>query len=105
MLRKKLGTEAIERNWGWEKNLTNHFKIPSPLIIPEGCEKIGRNAFRGCEELEKVEIPKSVEKIGYCAFCDCYNATIILRKKEENFKFLGVCAFDCVIDVKEEIRN
>ena len=105
MLRKKLGTEAIERNWGWEKNLTNHFKIPLTLIIPEGCEKIGDYSFRGCEELKELIIPKSVEEIGSYAFCDCYNATIILRKKEENFKFLGVCAFYCVKDVKEEIRN
>lgn len=127
MLKKKLGIEVIERNWGWGKNLTNHFKIPSTLIIPEGCARVGRGVLEGCDwlkkvvisegvlwirgyafwkckKLEEVIISESVEKIGYEAFRECKNATIILKKKEEDFEKIGSYAFWKCKDVKEEIR-
>ena len=130
MLKKKLGPEAVERDWSWYiKSLKDYFKIPSTLIIPEGCrwiggytfeycwwlkkveipgsvKNIGGCAFRCCEKLGKVVIPESVERIGYCAFYYCSNATIILRKPRSEYKFIGrYRVFDDVKDVKEEIRN
>lgn len=131
MLKKKLGIEAIERNWYWEisdpfiGNIIGFFKISSTLIIPEGCKGIGVNAFWSYDKLEKVVIskgvkwigdcafagcrklrgevviPKSVEKIGGNAFNVCEKATIIL-KKPKKFIFIGVNAFHGVKDVKEE---
>ena len=130
MLKKKLGPEAVERDWSWYiKRLKNYFKISSTLNIPEGCEhiggyafwecrwlkkvvipesveEIGISAFRGCKSLEKVVIPESVEKIRDCAFDGCENAVIILRKPRSEYKFIGrYRVFDDVKDVKEEIRS
>lgn len=106
MLKKKLGINAIERNYFYFNACSeDFFKIPSSLVIPEGCEWIGYAAFISCEELKKVEIPESVKEIGDEAFCGCYNATIILKKPEHKFKFIGENALDDCKDVKEEIRN
>ena len=42
MLKKKLGIESVERNWSVSAGyLIDYYKIPSSLVIPEGCEKVG----------------------------------------------------------------
>lgn len=92
MLRKKLGIECIERNWK-EKYISSYFKIPSTLIIPEGCVRVGKSGFWGCEKLREVIIPKSVEEIGYRAFDGCLRTTIILKKPMREFKSIGCNAF------------
>jgi len=72
MLKKRPGTEAIERNWSSvEKLVYCYFKIPSTLIIPEGCVKVGGRAFWRCDRLKKVIIPEGVERIGLAAFEGC----------------------------------
>lgn len=46
MLKKRLGAEAIEMGWPDDDcNLEDYYKVPSSLIIPEGCEKVGRRVF------------------------------------------------------------
>jgi len=128
MLKKRLGVEAIERNWYVGGRLAINFKIPSILTIPKSvkwigdfafcnCEKlkeveipksikiIGNSAFWNCRELREVVIPVSVEYINACAFEDCREATIILKKPEKNFKYIGNSAFWNCRDVKEEIRG
>ena len=106
MLKKKLGVEGIEKDWLNEgKEVDNFFKISPKLTIPEGCEKIGFGAFCDCWELKKIEIPEGVESIGEEAFCRCSNATIILRKPEKDFKYIGSEVFYRVKDVKEEVRS
>ena len=40
------------------------------VVIPDGVRRIGNNWFWG-SEVEKVEIPASVEEIGEGAFCNC----------------------------------
>jgi len=132
MLKKKLGIEGIERDHDWGSiNVTALkllYKIPSTLVIPDGCEKIGSwsfemcpwlkkvtipesvkiigtGAFWDCERLKKVIIPESVEVIKRDAFCYCSRATIILKKAESEFKEIGKDAFRECKDVKEEIRN
>ena len=131
MLKKKLGLEVIENGrWKWG---CSYFKIPSTLVIPDGCRRISRSVFENCtnlkevvisegvkrignsafwccRNLEKVEIPGSVEKIGEYAFYKCSNATItVMNKSSENdFKFYDSRAFmDCkkVKYVKEEVRT
>lgn len=54
--------------------------------LPYGIEEIGRRCFL-CSELRRVEIPRSVTKIGDSAFCNCRN----LRHVELNdsLKTLG----------------
>ena len=127
MLKKKLGTEAIERDWCENKRLTCCFKISPTLIIPEGCEKIGDYAFKECNieeviipgsvriigvasfewcyNLKKVVIPKSVEEIREDAFYDCMKATIILKKHKKDFKYIDDWAFGYCKYVKKEIRS
>ena len=106
MLRKKLGVEAIERNWSYSKMISAYyFKIPSTLIIPESCNRIGAAAFCGSLELKKVIIPKGIKYIGNYAFWDCSKAIIILKKLESEFKYIGSCAIDDCKDVKEETGN
>ena len=80
MLKKRLGTEAIERSWNYDC-VDDYFKIPSTLTILESCEKIGNYAFENCK-----------------------SATIILEKPKKDFKFIGSEAFECCRNVKEKIR-
>ena len=126
MLRKRLGLNAIEGNA--DVVICHYFKIPSTLIIPEGCEKIGDNVFWGCRNLKDVVIPESVKRIGNSAFCNCWwlekvviprsvkwigysafycckNAVVTLEKPESKFEFIGENAFEECKDVKEEVRN
>lgn len=104
MLKKKLGIEAVERDW-YDYSIEDYFKINSTLIIPEGCLWIGYAAFQGCERLEKVEIPKSVRWIEGYTFSGCVDATIILKKPKKDFEEIGETSFDGVRYVKEEIRS
>lgn len=132
MLKKRIGIEAIEKYWSWSKRLSNYFKIPTTLIIPDGCEKIGNRVFECCEKLKEVVISRSVKSIGTCSFggCNrleeviipenvesigdhafegCEKATIMIMNKssESDFKFLGRHVFrhSTVSYVKEETRT
>ena len=105
MLKKKLGIEAIEKGWRNSGDVNDYFKIPSTLIIPEGCEKIGDSIFRGgLKNLRKVVVPESVEEIGRNAFDWCWRTTIILKKPMSKF-IVGEFAFWECEDVKEGIRS
>lgn len=71
MLKKKLGLNAIERDWNVVFNPRYYYNIPSTLAIPDGCKRVGNSAFRDCSKLKKVEIPGSVKDIGRFAFEKC----------------------------------
>merc|ERR1712183_702806 len=43
----------------------------SEVKINEGVEVIGRQAFRGCSSLVRINIPSSIKRIMYCAFEGC----------------------------------
>ena len=129
MLKKRLGTEAIERSWDYDC-VDDYFKIPSTLTILESCEKIGPGAlwgskelkevvilngcknigefaFKDCYNLEKVEIPESVEWIEEGAFCCCKKAEIILKKAICEFRIDKNAFYYCksIEDVEKETRN
>lgn len=71
MLKKRLGIEAIERDWN-EVFIFNYFKIPSTLTISESCEKIGDYAFAGCWNAKVIVGPRCrVKDVGRNAFKDC----------------------------------
>lgn len=107
MLKKKLGINAIERDWSFFEVTTvkvnYYFKTSPTLVIPEGCERIGWNAFRGCWRLKKVIIPESVKEIGDYAFEWCPKATIILKKPEKDFEKIGGNAFSGCEELREVV--
>lgn len=126
MLKKKIGLEVIERGWSGHYGI-GYYKIPSTLIIPENCERIGPYTF-SCSKLRKVIIPESVDWIGLAAFygcwwleevvipgsvdwiCgsafeDCFRATVTLEKPKREFKYIAGDTFEGCKDVKEETRS
>eukprot|EP00980_Cylindrotheca_fusiformis_P014479 scaffold3872_cov87-Cylindrotheca_fusiformis.AAC.1 len=46
-------------------------RLLARLVLNEGLERIGKNAFHFCEGLTEVEIPSTVKVIGDCAFYYC----------------------------------
>ena len=51
--------------------------INGTIIIPDGVNKIGENAFSNCTNLRNINIPQSVTEIGGRAFDNCKNLTSI----------------------------
>lgn len=47
-------------------------------VIPAGVKKIGAYAFKGCVNIESIEIPDSIEKIEEYAFSGCENLRYIV---------------------------
>lgn len=94
MLKKRLGVESIERNWScMVENLTNYYKIPSTLNIPERCVRIGSWAFWCCGELEEVIMSDGIEEIGEGAFAGCWNLESEDVVIPESVKEVGDMAF------------
>lgn len=54
------------------------------ITIPEGVKRIGDYAFRECESLTEIILPKSLEHIGYQAFAGCKNLSKIIMPKNAN---------------------
>lgn len=48
------------------------------IMIPEGVESIGDEAFSGCEALEWIEFPETMKSIGAFAFSDCTSLYTVL---------------------------
>ena len=53
--------------------------------IPQDVTSLGTTAFTQCDALEKITLPKSIEKIGYRAFQGCSNLTEVISKIKEPF--------------------
>ena len=106
MLKKRLGIEAIEADYELGERLDlieKAFKISSSLVIPEGCRRIGRNAFIQCVKLDEVIIPGSVVEIGNGSFWNCrYLKTIKILK---GVKKIGDNAFWACSKLKEVIMS
>ena len=95
MLKKKFGLEAIERDWARVIYSTKGiFKIPSTLIIPEGCVKIGNYALYESEMLKRVIISEGVEEIGDFAFCNCWRLEKVVIP-ESIKKIMDYAFYDC----------
>lgn len=93
MLKKKLGIEAIEKDWLRRNNvIKDYFKISSTLNIPEGVKRIGDWAFSGCEWLREVIMPPTLERIGGCSFYNCVKLEKL--KVPESLKWVGYFAFE-----------
>ncbi|MGN1273676.1 MAG: leucine-rich repeat domain-containing protein, partial [Thermoguttaceae bacterium] len=53
------------------------------VVIAEGNEEIGLEAFKGCTSLTSVVIPKSVTKIKLQTFCGCTSLTSVVIPNPE----------------------
>ena len=56
-------------------------KPETSFTVPKGVETVGRYAFRGCQNLESVELPKTVIFIGARAFYFCKNLKSVTMPK------------------------
>lgn len=53
------------------------------LVVPEGVTLISRNSFWHCQGIQKIILPKSLDRIGYNPFASCKNLWI--ESKSEHF--------------------
>ncbi len=75
--------------------ITSYTGTDTELTIPNTVTTIGKDAFSGCETLEKLTIPDSVKVIDYAAFEDCINLKKVTIP--ESVKTIGSSAFSgCV---------
>ena len=87
--------KIVERAFHNQTQMTN-------IIIPEGVKEI-KNSFNYCSNLEKIEIPNSVESIGANCFANCSNlgkVTIYNEKLLETAPW-GATKGDKVIDLQK----
>jgi len=61
------------------------------LVIGDDIEKIGKYAFRGCQNLILIEIPDSVIEINSCAFSECVDLEEI--RMSESINHIGRSMF------------
>lgn len=52
--------------------------LVTKLVLGEGVQNIGENAFDGCTQLSSVEFPSTVTIIGPCSFRNCISLTSIV---------------------------
>ncbi len=65
---------AIDGVWDYENNVQYvglAYSDFESIIIPEGVEKIGAQAFKHCGNLKSIELPDSLTEIGHSAFAWC----------------------------------
>ena len=75
---------TIKTILAYEYNFLHHEGINDTvekIILPKNLQKISACAFAGCSKLEEITIPKSVNSIGSCAFSGCTSLTSIIIPK------------------------
>lgn len=70
---KRIGNYAFSNNW----------RLLGTLEIPEGCVGIGNWAFQGCNTVEKLVLPSTLQTISEGAFNGCYGIGSIVCKAVE----------------------
>ena len=79
------------------------------VVVPEGIQEIGTQAFQGNETLKTVTLPDSVEIINNAAFADCVNLEQVIRSEQSLLITIGNGAFrnDAKLDITfaENIPN
>ncbi len=86
-----------------KKTLKKYIGEDTEVVIPDGIEIIGRNAFKNCASITKVIIPQGARKIGEYAFYGCSNLESISIPKSVNA--IGSFAFDECKSIKKVYIN
>lgn len=76
-------------------------KVPKHLVIDEGVTNISNYAFTLCAEIEELELPSTIEKIGSNAFAYCRGLTTIDLRNNGDLKEIGAAAFEHCSNVTE----
>lgn len=88
-----IGTTQI---WG---SVLSGCKILESVTIPKGVTEIGSNAFYDCsQKLNSVELPSTLQTIGFQAFCDCDQLSEITIPK--SVTSIGYSAFGSCTKLK-----
>lgn len=102
MLKKRLGAEAIERSWPDDDcSLEDYYKVPSTLIIPEGCVRIGHRVFTNCTSLKEVIISEGCKSIGIESFSGCRKLEKLVIR--EGVTVIEISAFSDCKELREVI--
>lgn len=70
------------------------------IVLPDSLKRIGKYAFEGCNELEKINLPEGLEEIEEGTFLYCYSLKSIVLP--DSLKRIGKSAF--MYDELEEIN-
>lgn len=62
------------------------------LVIPEGVETIGFNAFEACNQLTQIVLPSTVTSIGNKAFYNTWNLSVLISHIQNPFE-IGIETF------------
>ena len=78
------------------------------IMLPDGLESIGEEAFRGCSALTSIDIPASVTSIGENAFYDCTSLTAVTLP--DGLESIGngvfrVCSALTAIDIPASVTS
>ena len=76
----------------YAKNLGT--KIGSTVIVPDGVQSIGWNAFTNCTEIVNVQLPDTLTHMGTLAFNECVNLTTINIPSSME-RFGNMCFTNC----------
>lgn len=61
-----------------ENAFDSHEHLCGEIVFPEGLLHIGKDAFRSCSQIEKIELPSTIQSISQRAFSNCSNLSNIL---------------------------
>ena len=69
----------MEKTFEWSEDGKVLLKLldkeATEIVVPEGVEKIGNEAFKKCSSLQSISLPNSLTTIGEKAFCKCISLT------------------------------
>ena len=69
----------------------NYYDFGRRIVIPNGIDVIGFEAFDGLDNIEEVIVSDTVKAIGYCAFYDCGNLSSVMLSR--SVRIVGMRAF------------
>ena len=87
------GNMAYYNQWQWTPYSTNYGNYVRKVTVQDGITSIGENAFCCFENLEEIEVPKTISKIGFYAFNWCFKLKQFIAYNVETIG--GKAFFEC----------